>query len=110
MDKMIKNGSLVLIFLLPMGFYLISSYFMTENYYKWSDKQFEMCVEYAKNEINDISNTTCSQIRSATDRTFSRATSFFNPIIILLIAINFALAFGLFNLSKRLEKLEKIND
>lgn len=105
-----KKIALVLVFLLPLGFYLIFSSLTMENYDKWSDKEFEMCVEYSKVEIHKISIITCSQIRSASYRAFSRATSFFNPIIILLISINFALAVGLFILSNRLEKLEKKND
>lgn len=102
-----KKVSLVLIFLLPLGFYLVTSYFMTENYYKWADKYYELCLASAKVEINEISINTCSQIRSATDRAFSRATTFYSPIIVLLTAANFALAFALFNLGNRLEKLEK---
>lgn len=106
---MIKKVSLVLIFILPLGFYLANSYFQKEKFIRFSLESLQLCQKHSK-ELN-LPSEICSQINSAAYEAYSSSISFYNPIIVLLIAINFALAFALFNLGNRLEKLEKkIND
>ena len=98
-----------LIALLPFVFYVVYSYFLTENYYKWSDEDFKLCLKSL--EQSNLPFNVCSQISSAANRAFSRAVSIYNPIIILLLICFGTLSWRMIDINKRLKELEnKLND
>jgi hypothetical protein len=93
-----------LILTLPFVFYLFMSNSKQELYFKHSLERHKLCLEQT-NELN-MSPTVCSQINFAVNEAYSSSANFDSPMITLLMVIIWGLAFGLFNLSDRLKKLE----
>lgn len=97
-----------IVLLLPLVFQYYISNGKQDLYYKYSLERMELCLKHAK-ELN-VPTSICSDITYAADASFSSSISFNNQIVYLLWVMLFVMAFGLFNLSKRLDKFEKKTD
>ena len=92
----------------PFLFYFVSSHFLTKSYYENSLERYEFCLEQIKDSSLPIS--FCSQISSASDAAYSWATSFYQPIIIMLMIIILSFGHKLFSVNKELKEIkEKLN-
>jgi hypothetical protein len=94
-----------MIIILPLAVYLGSTVFYSRTYYERSDQLFESCLKQFPES------STCSHVTRAADRAFSLSTSYYNPVIIMLIVAMSGFAANNLHIRKELKELEeKLND
>lgn len=105
MNEKIKG---VLLFLILLVFYFVSSHFTKKSYYETSLERFKLCLEQTKE--NNLPVSVCSQISSASDLAYSSAVSNLNWIEIILWMIIVLFGFKIISINKELKEIkEKLN-
>jgi hypothetical protein len=104
MNEKLKS---VLLNSVPLFFYFATSMLLTKFYYDSSLRRLELCLKQGKESNAPDYVNICSNISSSSDWVYSQATSYFNPIIIMLLIMVVLLGIKINSMNKELNELKE---